>query len=77
MPPVPLAVNDLIRTREQGEAPGTRAPAQMPRGPQLPRLASLLRPRRQTGRTYQDPLFRRPDLVEDDYYRLLRQPRGR
>jgi hypothetical protein len=23
-----------------------------------------------------DPIFQRPDLVEDDYYRLRNQPRG-
>lgn len=41
-------------------------------------------PRRQVGRLlrlfracYRDPLFERPDLVEDDYYRLINQPRGR
>jgi hypothetical protein len=39
--------------------------------------------RRQVGRRlrlfracYRDSLFERPDLVEDDYYRLINQPRG-
>jgi hypothetical protein len=25
---------------------------------------------------YYDPKFQRPDVVEDDYYRLRHQPRG-
>jgi hypothetical protein len=29
-----------------------------------------------TGGGYHDPLFERPDLVEDDYYRFRHQPRG-
>ena len=41
----------------------------------LRRIAGLLRlPRPRTG--YRDPLFGRPDLIEDDYYRLRNQPRG-
>jgi hypothetical protein len=29
-----------------------------------------------TGASWHDPLFERPDLIEDDYYRLRNQPRG-
>jgi hypothetical protein len=29
-----------------------------------------------TGASCCDPLFERPDLIEDDYYRLRNQPRG-
>ena len=70
------AVNDLIRAVNQTGAPGTRAPAPGPPRPRSRRLAGLLRRRSRTRGTYQDPLFSRPDVVEDDYYRLLRQPRG-
>jgi hypothetical protein len=34
------------------------------------RLRRLARPRA----TYYDPVFGRPDLIEDDYYRLRNQP---
>jgi hypothetical protein len=36
----------------------------------------LLRRVPTTARSYRDPLFERPDLVEDDYYRLRNYPRG-
>ena len=77
MPPVPLAVKDLSCAGKQATAPDTRAPVQAPLGRRLMRLAGLLLPRFKSGRTYQDPMFKRPDLVEDDYYRLRRQPGGR
>lgn len=32
--------------------------------------------RRLLGACYRDSLFERPDFVEDDYYRLINQPRG-
>ena len=28
------------------------------------------------GTSYRDSLFERPDLIEDDYYRFINQPRG-
>jgi len=74
MPPVPVAVDDLIRPGKQAAAPSPRAPAPSPPGLRLLRLVGLLRQRPKIGAIYQDPLFRRPDLVEDDYYRLGRQP---
>jgi hypothetical protein len=40
------------------------------------RLARLRRRAPRTGVSYYDPRFERPDLVEDDYYRLRTQPRG-
>ena len=40
------------------------------------RVAGLLRRVPKSGGSYHDPLFERPDLVEDDYYRLRNQPRG-
>jgi hypothetical protein len=45
------------------------------RGDRLRRLAGLLRRAPTTG-GYRDPLFERPDLVEDDYYRFRNQPHG-
>jgi len=42
----------------------------------LRRVASLLRRRPKTGASYYDPLFGRPDMVENDYYRFGHQPRG-
>jgi hypothetical protein len=46
------------------------------RGGRLRRVAALLRPGPKIGASYHDPLFGRPDLVEDDYYRFRHQPRG-
>jgi hypothetical protein len=42
----------------------------------LRRAAGLLRRVPKTGVSYYDPLFERPDLIEDDYCRLRNQPRG-
>lgn len=41
----------------------------------LRRVARLLRPSPKSRASYYDPLFERPDLIEDDYYRLRNQPR--
>jgi hypothetical protein len=38
--------------------------------PQVGRLQRLL------GTCFRDALFERPDLIEDDYYRMINQPRG-
>lgn len=46
------------------------------RGDHLRRVAGLLRRVLKTGGNYRDPLFERPDLVEDDYYRFRNQPHG-
>jgi hypothetical protein len=40
-----------------------------------PRVGRLRRRLRGAAR-YRDALFERPDIVEDDYYRLANQPRG-
>ena len=48
------------------------------RNPATPRrLAGLLRRAPTDSATYRDPLFQRPDVIEDDYYRLRRPPRYR
>jgi hypothetical protein len=46
------------------------------RGDLLRRVAGLLRRAPKTGGSYRDPLFERPDLVENDYYRFRNQPHG-
>jgi hypothetical protein len=46
------------------------------RGDRLRRVAGLLRRMPKISASYSNPLFGRPDLVEDDYYRLRNQPRG-
>jgi hypothetical protein len=51
------------------------APAEI-RGGRLRRIVRLLRPVPKTRGSHHDPLFERPDLIEDDYYRLRHQPRG-
>ncbi len=45
-------------------------------GDRLWRVVGLLRRGPKTGASYYDPLFERPDLIEDDYYRLRNQPHG-
>ena len=47
--------------------------ARLTRRPQ--RITGLLRRRARPRATYYDPVFGRPDLIEDDYYRLRNQPR--
>jgi hypothetical protein len=46
------------------------------RGDRLRRIVGLLRRGPKTGASYYDPLFERPDLIEDDYSRLRNQPYG-
>jgi hypothetical protein len=46
------------------------------RGDRLRRVVGLLRRVPKTGASCHDPLFERPDLIEDDYYRLRNQPHG-
>lgn len=45
------------------------------RADRLRRVAGLLRRAPRTRARHYDPLFERPDLIEDDYYRLRHQPR--
>jgi hypothetical protein len=60
-------------TREQPTE--TRAPERRPK-PRRDHRRQAGRLRRLFGACYRDSLFERPDLVEDDYYRLINQPRG-
>src|SRR5262245_39715200 len=41
-----------------------------------PRVSGASRRAPRPSRDYHDPLFERPDLVEDDYYRFRHYPRG-
>jgi hypothetical protein len=85
MPPASLA--DTAHSRTSGEAASldsgappraanTGSARAQARGARLSRLVALLRPRPKAGGSYRDPLFGWPDLVENDYYRLRRQPFG-
>ncbi len=46
------------------------------RGDLLRRVAALLRRAPKTAGGYRDPLFERPEVVEDDYYRFRNRPNG-
>ena len=83
MPSAPPAVDAVTGTLDLAEAPDTRIPVPVapdhdPSTATRPRrLVDLLRrARRSGGSSYYDPLFGRPDLVEDDYYRFRNQSRG-
>ena len=55
---------------------GTGSARAETRGGRLRRIDGLLWRAPRTRPSYSDPLFERPDLIEDDYYRLRKQPRG-
>ena len=63
----------LPRTARSDKTGSARAET---RGDRLWRVVGLLRRVPKTGACYYDPLFERPDLIEDDYYRLRNQPHG-
>jgi hypothetical protein len=46
------------------------------RGSRLPRVPGLRRREAKTARSYRDPLFEHPDLVENDYYRFQNYRHG-
>jgi hypothetical protein len=74
MPSSSYTGDAATRTDDRAEA-GTRAPASAAPGPRKARAEILGRLRRRAG-GYRDPLFERPDLVEDDYPRFLNQSSG-
>lgn len=74
MPPSSHTGNAATRTHDRAGA-GTRAPASATPGPRTARAEILGRLLRRAG-GYRDPLFERPDLVEDDYQRFLNQSAG-
>ena len=85
-------VDERAQTRDADTHPqaGCDAPQQAPapaaspeasaraelRGHRLRRITSLLPRLARARASYYDPLFERPDLIEDDYYRLWHQPYG-
>jgi hypothetical protein len=80
MPSAPPASPTVTVSRDQPEVADTSAPLPAMPGPRtsrallaLRRAAGLLRRMPGTG-SYRDPLFERPDQVEDDYYRYRNQP---
>jgi hypothetical protein len=85
-------VHELAQTRDadthsqaDSDAPQqARPPAATPetsaradtRSHRLRRITGLLPQLARARASYYDPLFERPDLIEDDYYRLRNQPYG-
>jgi hypothetical protein len=80
--PVADAISDIPDRQIQTTLPGaarSRGTGSVPvrtRGHRLRRIAGMLRRVPKTGGRYHDPLFERPDAVEDDYYRFRNQPCG-
>lgn len=76
----PRQARPLLPRRAQTALPAARsdrtggARAEI-RGDRLRRLVGLLR-HVPTTSGHRDPLFERPDLIEDDYYRFRNQPHG-
>jgi hypothetical protein len=77
MPTASPAIEAATDTLEQPAAPAAGAPTRRARfrWNRRWRIAGVLVPVLRSS-YYLDPLFERPDLVEDDYYRFLNQPRG-
>ena len=82
MPPATPAVSVVTATREHAEVPFAGIPALVKQGhgPRK-RTARAFLTRRRARRVvrtggYYDPLFSRPDLVENDYYRFQNQADG-
>ena len=80
MPPTTPAISVVADIREHAEVPlsGTPALADDGRCPRKRNARAFLTRRRvrRAERTsgYYDPLFSRPDLVENDYYRFRNRP---
>ena len=76
MPVAAPTVDAVTDVRDRSATPSGRGPWRRSklRAYCQQRTADLLR--RVLDGTYRDPLFERPDLIEDDYYRFLNQPRG-
>jgi hypothetical protein len=70
------AVDPATNTLEQPAGLAAAAPTHraISRRSRPWRITRLLGPVLRSS--YLDPLFERPDRVEDDYYRFLNQPRG-
>jgi hypothetical protein len=59
----------------QALAPAATPETMAPLTRRLQRISGLLMRLSRTRASYYDALFERPDLIEDDYYRLRNQPR--
>lgn len=84
MPPAPVALEAEAGAHDQAGTIDAPAPAPLTTGPGcgkpqvLPfrrRAPGLLRRAPKIARSYRDPLFERPDLVESDYRLLQNHPR--
>jgi hypothetical protein len=80
MSPAPLDRDVITSTHDQARAAGARPPVSVRPGRRtrtdLPRrTAGMLRLPDSAG-SYRDPLFERPDRIEDDYYRFRNRRRG-
>lgn len=70
------AVDEASQAEVHSAAIDSRPPARRPRQGRYGRgrVAGFFA--RMVATSYLDPLFERPDLIEDDYYRLRNQPRA-
>ena len=59
----------------QAHAPAATPQIMAPLARRLRRITDLLMRLARIRAGYYDPLFGRPDLIEDDYYRFRNQPR--
>jgi hypothetical protein len=81
MPAIPLAEKTVTRAYEDADASGESLQDLVARGHSRDKniarriVAALMR--RTFMTSYCDPLFLRPDLIEDDYYRFRNQPASR
>jgi hypothetical protein len=74
MPVTLQAASEATDARDQLPITSPPARAQKRHDARQERFVGLLTRVRWTS--YHDSLFERPDLIEDDYYRLIHQPRG-
>jgi hypothetical protein len=78
MPPATPAINVVADTREQDEVPSSSTPPGVEDGQRSRKRSAFLTRRRarrvERTSSYYDPLFARPDWVENDYYRFRNHP---
>jgi hypothetical protein len=74
MPVTLQAASEATDARDQLPITSTPTREQKRRDARQKRVVGLLTRLRWTS--YHDSLFERPDIIEDDYYRFLNQPRG-
>jgi hypothetical protein len=80
MPPTTRAISVVADISEHAEVPSSSTPALLEDGhcPRKRNARAFLNRRRarrmERTSSYYDPLFGRPDLVENDYYRFRNHP---